>query len=151
MGVSTSGPQRSNLTHVDGEALGTHASGYPPGDVRRWNGVAPNNLISGRVEAYVGAVDPSTKTGYSLTGGSYSIRVQGTQSGVIQITDGVNSDTTGIASVSTSRAEVRFGGSDANAADRFGRARLTSDSVVTAARFATAGTTNVNYEVSEKF
>ena len=45
-----------NAVRVDGVALDTHDAGSFPADVRTWNGTAPNNLVSGRVDASVGAV-----------------------------------------------------------------------------------------------
>jgi len=56
-----------NVVKVDGTALDTHDAGSFPADVRTWNGTAPSNLISGRVDASVGAMAADVITAAALS------------------------------------------------------------------------------------
>ena len=120
-----------------------------------WLGSAPNALQSGRVDCYVGA--NNDKTGYSLTAGSYSVRASSTQLGTIVLASGVDTTKTGaISSVTTTRANVQFGGfstDNASANDtQFTRITLTNATTVTATRVSnTASNVTIEYNVLELF
>ena len=115
MPVSSSGPQQSNLTHV--------------------NGVATPST-SGRAEVIADTVND--KTGYSLTAGSYSIRASSVQRGSISVTSGSN--TASISSVTTTRAPETYSGAQYAAGisndtgQSWNRIDLTDSTTVTATR-----------------
>ena len=100
------------------------------------------------------------KAGYSLTAGSYSIRVQNTQRAVITISEGTSSNTATITSVTMGRAILVHLGESLNGsgvdtvielANSLARQALTAATTVTATRgAATTGTdTYASFDVPE--
>ena len=101
-------------------------------------------------------VEVNTKTGFSLTAGSYEVRASSTQAGSISIGAGVASNTATISSVTTTRALVFFTGSrdDTSTATPdfyLGRLLLTNGTTVTASRENTTTVLQVGYGVEELF
>lgn len=124
-------------------------------NVTNWNGSAPNNLNSGRVDAFI---DVTQKTGYALTPGSYSVRASSSQSitGSMSGTGTNQSLAISIAAVTTTRAHGIFGGNSHSSNDpsnqMFARGRITSSTVYTIARFNgfSGDTTTVDAHVEER-
>ena len=98
-------------------------------------------------------VEVNTKTGFSLTAGSYSVRASSTQSGTITV-NSVASDTATISSVTATRAFLAGGGNQGandNFSDSKGRVILTNATTVTANRAGSIGSIIANYHVLEAF
>ena len=97
-------------------------------------------------------VEVNTKTGFSLTAGSYQVRASSTQRGTIT---GSGTSTTGaVSSVTTTRAfEVRNGNTstivDGNLAEGITRLTLTNATTVTAAKNTGTVTASTDFAVEE--
>lgn len=129
-------------------------------NLKRVNGTAINNLISGRVDANAQVV--GDKSGYSLTAGSYSVRASSTQRGALTISEGSTTGTASVTSVTMTRAFAPGVGYALNGAgvdtqlehaNAHCRAELTASTTMTATRGATnCGTdTKAAYELGELF
>ena len=98
-------------------------------------------------------VEVNTKTGFSLTAGSYSVRASSMQAGVITYAS-AGSATAAVSAVTLTRATIEFGGTHANTND-FTYSTMGSLSATTTAlseRSNTgAGTTNNRFIVTELF
>lgn len=98
-------------------------------------------------------VEVNTKTGFSLTAGSYAVLASSTQGGVINV-GSAYSNTATISSVTTTRATVYYGGGTyAVAAGNDGGSRitLTNATTVTANRGTNSGDQETGYRVNEFF
>jgi len=98
-------------------------------------------------------VEVNTKTGFSLTAGSYSVRASSTQFGSVTLA-GVASNTATITSVTTTRAILDHGGIEAGttAIDRaLIRTTLTNATTVTATKATATDTCIHHFCVSEFF
>ena len=84
-------------------------------------------------------VEVNTKTGFSLTAGSYIVRASSTQATVITVAAGGYTNTVTISSVTTTRAFPNFNGlsyntNDTNPVNTFCRMELTNGTTITGAR-----------------
>lgn len=97
-------------------------------------------------------VEVNTKTGFSLTAGSYSVRASSTQRG--QVSSAATSDTGAISSVTTTRAtEIRNGNTSNNTSIVEGDTNftLTNATTITVAKGASTGTSVTTFVVTELF
>ena len=100
-------------------------------------------------------VEVNTKTGFSLTAGSYSVRASSTQGGVVTDTAAASGTAT-ISSVTTTRARVGYNGAQLtgtpSTADVFSnRLELTNATTVTTNRTTGTGTATTSFQVVELF
>lgn len=95
-------------------------------------------------------VEVNTKTGFSLTAGSYSVRASSVQVGTITVS-GATSNTGAVSSVTTTRAIAHNQGCDCNVDTNIDllRLNLTSATVVTATRTQTGNQGIVAFAVNE--
>lgn len=98
-------------------------------------------------------VEVNTKTGFSLTAGSYSIHATSNQRGTILV-DAATSNTAAISSVTTTRSLAMWEGAGP-ATDTFTggftRITLTNATTVTATTRSAASDTTVAYQVEETY
>lgn len=147
LGTHASGYLPDDVRKIEGSALGTHTSGEFPADVRHWNGTAPNNLVSNRVDASVGAVASSVLDGRLFKSIQY---------GSITLGAGVGSNTyTCSPTVTKANSVLIFLGTstDENAGSApgswFVRITLTSGTTVTATRQRTTNVAIVEFCILE--
>lgn len=97
-------------------------------------------------------VEVNTKTGFSLTAGSYSVRASSTASGQISLA-GVTSATATISSVTTTRAVVHYLGqqTDTDSYRHSSNLTLTNATTVTASRADNVSNVYTNWNVLELF
>lgn len=98
-------------------------------------------------------VEVNTKTGFSLTAGSYSVLASSTQTGSLALAS-VTSNTATISSVTTTRACLTPGQSETDAVtfpSAILRWVLTNATTVTVSRANGTGTPTVQYTVVELF
>lgn len=100
-------------------------------------------------------VEVNTKTGFSLTAGSYVVRASSTQRGTITNAAASGSNTATVSSVTTTRAHALPAGCSFDVATGIGsalaRVTLTNATTVTATRDATADVSIAGYAVLELF
>ena len=96
-------------------------------------------------------IEVNTKTGFSLTAGSYSVRASSNQQGTIATA--TNSGTAAISAVTVVRATVFNNGqhTDTNNASEYGRLSVTSTVLVTFNRSNTNGTVTSGLSINELF
>ena len=100
-------------------------------------------------------VEVNTKTGFSLTAGSYSVRASSTQRAIITQVNGESSITATVSSVTTTRAMVsnasEVGDQTGNSSAVLIIAALTSATVVTSTRMNVTGSAKVSFDLQELF
>jgi hypothetical protein len=109
-----------------------------------WNDIAVANRT----------VEVNTKTGFSLTAGSYSVHASNNQRGTIVISSGT-SNTAALSSVTTSRTMLHHAGQSYNNTtgidSSIGRLTLTSSILATATRDGASSTCTVEYTAEETY
>ena len=100
-------------------------------------------------------VEVNTKTGFSLTAGSYSVRASSTQTAEVGL-NGATSTTSAISSVTTTRACLTFSGcaSDTESVvndQMHTRVLLTNATTVTIAKGTATSNSSTNFQVMEFF
>lgn len=101
-------------------------------------------------------VEVNTKTGFSLTAGSYSVRASSNQRGTISLTAGLTTAPATISSVTTTRAQCLPAGTafdNVSTSDQYKLATivLTNATTVTATRITAGDILTCGYEVQELF
>jgi hypothetical protein len=100
-------------------------------------------------------VEVNTKTGFSLTAGSYVLHASNNQRGTIAIGAAASSNTATISSVTTSRSQVIHTGQSYNNTtgidSSLGRLTLTNSTTITATRDGVSSTCTVGYCAEETF
>ena len=98
-------------------------------------------------------VEVNTKTGFSLTAGSYSVRASSAQTGTVTIINTATTGTAAITSVTTTRAYLIYGGfqTDTDNVTDATRIILTNATTVTATRYTSGGASVVDFNVQELF
>ena len=98
-------------------------------------------------------VEVNTKTGFSLTAGSYSVRASSTQTGLLSL-NGVSSNTLGISSVTKTRSVIGWMGVNCNTAPAnqiLTYIDFTSAVLLTAYKGDATGNANTAWSVLELF
>ena len=98
-------------------------------------------------------IEVNTKTGFSLTAGSYSVRASSAQYGSGGMSNGVTSVTSTISSVTTTRATVAYSGTrtQTNGQSGFAHVTLTNSTTLTSQRSASQDETVLFFNVMEYF
>lgn len=113
------------------------------------------SAVWGLVAVASRTVEVNTKTGFSLTAGSYSVRASSTQESLITIANTAGSNTAAISSVTTTRAVVTQVGPGNGAVTAFTdalvRTRLTDSTTLTASRSGTTTDITVVLHTLELF
>lgn len=98
-------------------------------------------------------VEVNTKTGFSLTAGSYSVQASSTQRGTLQVSGAVN-NSAAISSVTTTRAHLCQAGNSADTAgttaeEYMCRTTLTNSTTVTTTKGTSTDIGTVHFEIME--
>ena len=99
-------------------------------------------------------VEVNTKTGFSLTAGSYAVRASSTQIAELTILNATSSNTATVSSVTTTRASLRHAGAAApnqTIDNCITAVLLTNATTVTARRIGSTGAPEVRFELNEFF
>ena len=101
-------------------------------------------------------VEVNTKTGFSLTAGSYSVRASSNQRAVFTVADTTSSNTSAVSSVTTTRAFLGWTGGSYNTTatdpqDYMGRVTLTNATTVTGNRNDVSGNLVLSFELQELY
>lgn len=101
-------------------------------------------------------VEVNTKTGFSLTAGSYSVRASSVQTGTVQLA-GVTSNTSTISSVTVTRTTLRQQGQTGDSANNTAtdqyllKSVLTNGTTVTVTKTTSTNNAGTTYDVCELY
>ena len=99
-------------------------------------------------------VEVNTKTGFSLTAGSYTLHATSNQRGQMDPGDTFSTVTATISSVTLTRTNLAYTGNDSGqstVSNTSLRLTLTNATTVTATRSGTTGNARVEYQIEETF
>ena len=118
------------------------------------SGVSSNQLWTQQPVA-ARLVEVNTKTGFSLTAGSYEVRASSTQRAIITQVNTESSVTATVSSVTTTRAMLsncsEVGDQTGNSSAVLIIAALTSATVVTSTRMNVTGSAKVSFDLQELY